>query len=159
VASFGVFSDYEFNFKTKLTAEMAAIPHRAVYMPVVRGALPEVLALFDFADPSTLVGRRDTTTVPAQGLYLLNSRAIIAEASHTADRLLARDDWNDARRLEWLFELALARKPSDVELSELAQYLVEEQQQEGAPPEAARRQAWVSLCQVVLSSSELRYVK
>ena len=52
----GVFSDYEFNFKTKVTPEMVNNNHRSVYLPVVRGSLPEVFQLFDFADPNSLAG-------------------------------------------------------------------------------------------------------
>jgi hypothetical protein len=56
IQKIGVFSDYEFNFKVKLTPEMAASNHRSVYLPIVRGSLPEMLQLFDFADPNALIG-------------------------------------------------------------------------------------------------------
>lgn len=47
--------------------------NRSVYMPILRTALPEILALFDFPEPSIVVGRRDVTTVPTQALFFMNN--------------------------------------------------------------------------------------
>ncbi|MCG8601671.1 MAG: PSD1 and planctomycete cytochrome C domain-containing protein, partial [Verrucomicrobiales bacterium] len=55
----------------------AATDVRSVYLPIVRGLVPESLALFDFADPSLLSGKREITTVPSQALYMMNSNFII----------------------------------------------------------------------------------
>src|SRR5690606_36039754 len=45
---------------------------RSVYLPMVRNDLPEMLRLFDIADPELVTGRRPVTNVPAQALYLMN---------------------------------------------------------------------------------------
>jgi hypothetical protein len=76
---------------------------RSVYLPVVRGQLPESLALFDGADPSLIVGERPTTTVPAQGLFLLNNPLVIGHSDAAAARLLteAKTD-RDRIRLAYL---------------------------------------------------------
>ena len=47
--------------------------HRSIYLPIIRDRLPEVLSLFDFADPGLIAADRPTTTVPSQGLFLLNN--------------------------------------------------------------------------------------
>ncbi|MGH7137813.1 MAG: DUF1553 domain-containing protein, partial [Pirellulales bacterium] len=47
--------------------------HRAVYLPMLRGNVPEGLAVFDMADPSLIVGKREVTTVATQALFLMNS--------------------------------------------------------------------------------------
>jgi hypothetical protein len=41
--------------------------HRSVYLPVLRDRLPDVLDLFDFAEPSLVTGDRETTNVPCPG--------------------------------------------------------------------------------------------
>ena len=46
---------------------------RSVYLPRVRNVLPEALELYDAPDASNVNGRRDTTTVPLQALYSMNS--------------------------------------------------------------------------------------
>src|SRR5262249_51051627 len=41
---------------------------RSVYAPVFRNALPELFAVFDFADPSMVTGQRNVSTVAPQAL-------------------------------------------------------------------------------------------
>ena len=45
---------------------------RSVYAPVFRNALPEIFEAFDFADPSSVVGKRNASTVAPQALFVLN---------------------------------------------------------------------------------------
>jgi hypothetical protein len=82
-----------------------------------------MLQLFDFADPNSLVARRDQTTVPSHALFLMNSPEMIEWASHTADRLLARAELDDAGRLRWLYQLALTREPTAAEQAEILRFL------------------------------------
>jgi hypothetical protein len=164
IQQIGVFSKYEFNSAVKLTPEMIRSHHRSIYLPVVRGLLPEMFELFDFADPNSLVGRRDETTVPSQALFLMNSPTMIEHAKHTADRLLAKNELDDAQRLQWLYELALARMPTAAEQATALGFLAGEQglveQTDGArSQDEIHRQAWLSVCQAVLASSEFRHVR
>jgi hypothetical protein len=164
IQQIGVFSDYEFNFKTKLTSEMISTGHRSVYLPVVRGSLPELFQLFDFADPNSLVGRRDETTIPSQALFLMNSPKMIEFASDTAKRLLSQSDLDDTQRVSWLYEVALAREPTESERDAILSFLsgrqdlVESSTEVGAEGERTQ-QAWLSVCQAILASSEFRYVR
>ena len=172
IQQIGVFSDYEFNFKVKLTPKMAASHHRSVYLPVVRGSLPEMLQLFDFADPNALIGQRDQTTVPSQALFLMNSPTMIEFALATADRLLASEQLDDAGRLDFLYQIALARPPTIEERDGVLSYLRVAASSDALAIDTAttpdskptgtvqmRRQAWISVCQAVLASSEFRHIK
>ncbi len=69
--------------------------HRTVYLPIVRDQVPDVLTLFDFPDPSLLIGERPTTTIPAQSLYLMNNPFVIRQAEALAEKLLAGDGEGD----------------------------------------------------------------
>lgn len=164
IQQIGVFSKYEFNSSLKVTPEMLASDHRSVYLPVVRGALPEIFQLFDFADPNSLVGQRDETTVPSQALFLMNSPTMIDFARDTADRLLAQKEMDDIQRLNWLYQLALSRNPTSAEQTAVLNYLASEQGLVVKPDKTRSdkeniRQAWLSVCQAVLASSEFRHVK
>ena len=174
IQQIGVFSGYEFNSSVKLTPEMTASTHRSVYLPIVRGSLPEMLQLFDFADPNALVGQRAQTTVPSQALFLMNSSLIIEFATATADRLLAEQQLDDAGRLALLYQLALARKPTKQDEATMLNFVKSDSdtairgEPDKAPansdsktlsPDDTHRQAWVSACQTVLSSSEFRSLK
>ncbi len=163
IQQIGVFSEYEFNFKTKLTPEMIRTRHRSVYLPVVRGSLPELFQLFDFADPNALVGMRDQTTIPSQSLFLMNSPTMIQFASDTAQRLLDRKELDDAQRVGLLYNSALARDPSSEELEAALQFIAGRQdllESDKTRSESEQAmQAWLSVCQAMLASSEFRHVR
>src|SRR5207249_6618594 len=76
----------------RLPADLDGSQHRSVYLPVLRDRLPDVLDLFDFAEPSLVTGDRETTNVPVQALYLMNSPFVLARSGALADRLTREAD-------------------------------------------------------------------
>jgi hypothetical protein len=88
---------------------------RSVYLPVLRNAVPPVLEVFDFADPSLVVGARNTSTVATQALYLLNDPFVREQSRAAAKRLLGERHATDDERLQSAFRRALGRGPTDVE--------------------------------------------
>src|SRR5262249_17260112 len=102
----------------------AADTHRSVYLPIIRDGLPEVLTLFDFPDPSPIIGERATTTVPAQSLYLLNNPFVIRQAEAMAEKLLAGNE-DDEGRLTRAYLLCYSRPPSAKELQGARQFLAD----------------------------------
>ncbi len=58
---------------------------RSIYLPVVRSSVYEVFSAFDFADPSTSNGKRPTTTVAPQALFMMNSPLVQAESRAMAE--------------------------------------------------------------------------
>ena len=163
----------EFNFALALKPEQMEHAHRSVYLPIVRGNLPEMLKLFDFADPNRPVGQRDETIVPAQASFLMNSPWMIAQARRTAQRLLEEVPGDDVQRIERLYELAFARLPSEAEVNESLDFLGQRLEllpvaspAKGKPAtrqpvvaEDPRLEPWTSLCHAVLASAEFRYVQ
>jgi hypothetical protein len=101
----------------------ASDKHRSIYLPIVRDVLPDSLAVFDFAEPSLVTGARETTNVPAQALYMLNSAFAAGIAEKTAERILAAYPGgpnagvaaNLEQRLAYAYWLTFSRPPSDVE--------------------------------------------
>jgi mono/diheme cytochrome c family protein len=135
----------------------AASRHRSVYLPILRNRLPEMLRLFDFAEPSIIVGRRSVTTVPSQALFLLNSPFILEQSDRMAERVLAVSG-NAGDRVRRAYRLALARRPSEAE-SRAATSLIQDTLA-GLPEgnaEKNRKQAWSALCQSLLACAEFRY--
>ena len=59
-----------------LTAEPYSY-RRSVYGYIDRGNLPELMTNFDFSDPQMPNSKRDTTVVPQQALFLMNSPMVI----------------------------------------------------------------------------------
>lgn len=83
---------------------------RSIYLPILRDLVPDSLAVFDFAEPSLVVGDREDTTVPAQALFLMNSPFATRTAEAFADRLLARSP-SGPERIRLAYQLAFGRPP------------------------------------------------
>jgi hypothetical protein len=133
--------------------------YRSVYLPIVRNNLPEVLELFDAADPSLVIGQRDVTTVPAQSLYLMNSPFVIGESKLLAQRVLEREG-ADEQRIARAFELSLSRAPTAEEQSRSLSFLTTARREFGEHQNqaAAELKSWSALSQALLASAEFRYI-
>ncbi|MEO6810627.1 MAG: DUF1553 domain-containing protein, partial [Isosphaeraceae bacterium] len=125
---------------------------RSVYAPVFRNALPELFEVFDFADPSMVVGRRNVSTVAPQALFLMNHPFVMEQARQSARRLLDSVDLdaNDAR-LDRAYLLTLGRPPSTAERRIGLQFVT---QDAGESVE----ETWTALFQTLFASLDFRYV-
>ncbi|MGP0063271.1 MAG: DUF1553 domain-containing protein [Isosphaeraceae bacterium] len=132
----------------------ASDTHRSVYLPMVRDRVLESLALFDFADPSLVTGKRDTTTGPAQALYFLNGPLVIRQAEALADRVLAMEG-DEAHRVDHAYRIALARGPTHAERARALTFLRDFAARAGESDPS--RGAWRALCQALLAGAEFRY--
>jgi Protein of unknown function (DUF1553)/Protein of unknown function (DUF1549)/Planctomycete cytochrome C len=135
---------------------------RSVYLPVVRNRLTEPMAAFDAADPNLIVGRRDATTSPSQGLYVLNSPFVIEQAEYFARALLTSPGMDDSVRIERVFLTMFARRPTVDELARVTTYLTLTDDDAGhdanASLEARRLSAWTSFAQAMMALPEFRFV-
>ncbi len=133
---------------------------RSVYLPILRGQVPEVLAVFDMADPSLIVGKRDVTTVPTQALFLMNNPFVFKQAEEMAKRILGQSGLDQTGRINLAYRIALGRLPSERERSDLARYIDDYRKSIATanPKGNAQLAAWTSFCQLLFQSGEFRYV-
>ena len=132
-------------------------PRRSVYMPVVRNAIYDIFAGFDFGNASDSVGARPATVVPSQALLMMNSAFVEERAAEFAGRLLAMPLAGEAERVERAFVEAYGRPATEVEIEESLAFLAA--MRETAPDGGdAERFAWTRLCHVILGASEFIYV-
>lgn len=124
--------------------------HRSVYLPVLRDHMPDILRHFDFAEPSLVVGRRDTTNVPSQALYLMNSDFVRARAEGFARRL-AGESSDSATRIRRAFELCFNRPPDAVEAELALDYLEAPEN-----PDTTAKEMLTRLCHALLASADFR---
>ncbi len=96
---------------------------RSVYGYVDRNNMPNMLLAFDFANPDLTTGKRETTIVPQQALFMMNNALVVEQGRD----LVRRDDFKtltrDDDRLALLYRLIYQRKPSDVESRLALSYL------------------------------------
>lgn len=160
--------------------------HRSIYLPIVRGSLPEALALFDAADPSLIAGSREQTTVASQGLYLLNNPFVIRAADETADSLLYLE--SDEERIEEAFVRFFGRPPREEEVKLSLEFVRGYEEETVVEPTQGRRNSmrgfqrggrrgyrfqapnrsnvqrvdedqatWSAFCQALFASAEFQY--
>lgn len=133
---------------------------RSVYLPVIRSALYELYQVFDFAEPSVLNGKRDTTTLATQALFMLNSQLVSDQAGAIASELLASDG-DDAARVRHVFQRTLQREPTSSEVSRALDFVqrFDAATETGGTPAERRLAAWKGFCRSQLASSEFLFVE
>ena len=132
---------------------------RSLYLPVVRNHVYDLFQLLDFPDPAVTSGDRAATVVASQALLMLNSDIVMQAASSFADRLITDFD-NDHDRLTGLYAIAFGRVPTPDELRADQAFLARvKRSQSDERDDARRREAWSTLCHVVLASNEFLYVR
>jgi len=117
---------------------------RSVYLPVARGVQPQSLAIFDFVDPSMVLGARNTTIVPPQALYLMNSDFMQEQSQAMAQRVMKEKGFD--ARLSLACRLTLCREPYPDEVAAVKKM--------GGDDLAA----WTSICRALMSSADFLFV-
>jgi cytochrome c553 len=113
---------------------------RSIYLPLLRGVTPRSLEAFDPVEQTLVTGQRETTTVPSQALFLLNSSFVRRQSLALAHRLLTENKGPDESRVQAAYRLSLAREPTRVEIERARTFLSTEQSARSAsdgslPPE------------------------
>ena len=133
--------------------------HRSVYLPIIRGIIPEPLQLFDFPEPSNVQGLRDSNTTPTQSLYLMNSNFAIRVAESFADKLLSDPSLDaDHDRVHAAHFQCFAAAPTTEQTQRDLRFLAA---MTGANAEAdaeSRELAWITYCQSLVTSARFRFI-
>ncbi len=125
---------------------------RSVYLPILRNSLPEMMRIFDAAEPSLIVGKRNQTTVPTKALYLMNSQFINNQAANMARRV-ANNAKNKDDRIKFAYNLAFSRLATIEEISNAKEFLNKLSLNKNT------NEQWAMLCQALLASAEFRYIE
>ena len=134
-------------------AQTGQLRQRSIYLPVVRGAVPPSLAVFDFPNPDLVTGRRATTTVPAQALFMMNS-PFVREMAQAVSTRMAAENISTEEQIQQLYRQILIRDADDDDIAIGGEYLTE-LTSEGK----TRQEAVASLVQILFSSTEFRFVE
>ena len=136
--------------------------YRSVYLPIVRNYLPAMLKVFDFAEPSIIVGRRNITTVPTQALFMMNDDFVLDQSDHLAGRILKDPSLSSSDRINMAYQIALSRPATAEEMSKSEQYVAtacESLSDSGCEEAEANKRSWAGFCQALLASAEFRYLE
>jgi hypothetical protein len=118
---------------------------RTMFVEVRRNFLNPFLMAFDFPMPSSTVGARNASNVPAQALGMLNDPLVLLVAQRWVDNSA---NLSDVRaRAETMLHTAFGRKPSAAELDACTAFV------------DAGGDAWVELAHALLNAKEFSYLK
>lgn len=134
---------------------------RSVYLPVIRSALYELYQVFDFAEPSVLNGKRDSTTLATQAMFMLNSQLVADQSQELAQQLLALPSSDDAERIRKAFAILFQRNPTSDEIARSLNFVQQfaESFAVELTDDERRRAAWRSLCRMLFATNEFLFVE
>ena len=105
-----------------LTAEPFSY-RRTVYGFIDRRNLATIFRTFDFANPDATVGERFNSTVPQQALFMMNSPFIADLARGLVNRTDFKNEVDDGRRIEAIYQTAFQRAPDPLEVKLASRFL------------------------------------
>jgi hypothetical protein len=126
---------------------------RSVYLPIVRDEEPRSLEVFDFADSSSIIGSRETSSTANQALYMMNNPFVIQQSAAFAKRV-SRDHSRPLDRINHAFLLAYGRQPTARERAAAIRFA------KSYAPSARSSDVdtLTALCQSLFASAEFRFI-
>ncbi len=125
-------------------------PRRALYLPIVRNHLYDMLEQFDYPDPTMPTGSRNATVVAPQALIMLNSPVALEAARRLATKLCAMTAITEEARVQQAYAALYGREASTSETQRALAFLT-------AQPE--RTEAWSLLCHTLMAANEFIYLR
>ncbi|MFN3193804.1 MAG: DUF1553 domain-containing protein [Aureliella sp.] len=116
---------------------------RSIYRFVVRSQLEPFMNTLDCADPSILVGRRNSSLTPLQSLAMLNSGLIVTMAPQFASKIQKRYKGPDSQ-VQQAFYQAIGRLPNEAEQS--------------AIQSVAQQHGLANACRLIFNLNEFTFV-
>jgi hypothetical protein len=129
---------------------------RTIYGLVDRQDLPPMFRVFDFASPDASTELRPKTTVPQQGLFMLNAPFVLEQVKALTARPEIQSQTDTSERVQSLYRLVLAR---DAEPHEV-QFGIDFVESQSRSQTAGDKQLspWEMYAQVLLLTNEFMFV-
>jgi cytochrome c553 len=106
----------------KLDSEPYSL-RRSIYGYVDRNNLPNMFMAFDFASPDLTTGRRESTIVPQQALFMMNSPLVVEQAHVLAQRPDFSAQPTVEKKIRQLYKVIYQREPTSFELKIALQFI------------------------------------
>ena len=139
--------EFVFNHTSK-DATTYESPRRALYLPIIRNHLYDMLEQFDYPDPTMPTGSRHSTVIAPQALIMMNAPVVMESSRRLAEKLAALAD--DEARVSRVYAMLYGRPPTDGERADSREFL-----QNADKPE----RAWGLLCQALYAANEFIYLR
>ena len=153
---FLTYTDTE-NSNSRLSLNPERNIRRSIYLPLRRANLPTLLNLFDFGDATTSLGKRPSTNIAPQALFMMNSEFLTERSRNLASSLLTQKNWSQAQRLQEAYLRVLNRYSAADEIETGLEYIEGFQKRFGNSVQEL--DAWQSFCRILMASNEFIYLQ
>jgi hypothetical protein len=144
--------DKEFVFNhTSKDATTYESPRRALYLPIIRNHLYDMLEQFDYPDPTMPTGSRNSTVIAPQALIMMNAPVVLESSSRLTKQLAGLP--TDEDRVRQAYEMLYSRPPRDHEIADALGLIRDLSITE--PPE----RAWALFYQSLYAANEFIYLR
>jgi hypothetical protein len=125
---------------------------RSMFEKLDRNRIPEMFNVFDYPNPGLVSGNRNTSTVPTQALFMMNSEFVLKEANAAAAKILEVEGLDDPQRLILAYKTTLGRNPNEAEMSLALAYL------KSKDGETSEQEAWGGVLHGLFACLDFRYL-
>ncbi len=146
--------DQTMHGKSEAITTAPFLRRRTVYAYIDRQNLPQLFRTFDLASPDTHSPGRAQTSVPQQGLYMLNSDFVDELSRQLASRAEAACA-QPSEQLSWMFQQVQCRLPTERELELMTDFLNPSAERANT---ASSSSLLVQLAGALLAANELAYI-
>ena len=112
---------------------------RSIYGYIDRKSVPGMYQAFDFPSPDLTTGRRESTMVPQQALFMMNNDLVIQQARNVVRRADFKTTAGAEARVGMLYHLVYQRDPTELELKLALDFL---QSDSGEDWQTTSKAAW-----------------
>ena len=154
VEQLGMYAIATSGTRDKSLSETGKLRQRSIYMPVVRGAVPPSLAVFDLPNPDLVTGTRAATTVPAQALFMMNS-PFVQDMALAVSSQVVKTELPDEKIVQQLYQRILIRDADRDDIEMGMDYITRLMNEDGK----SRQEAVASFVQILFSSTEFRFIE
>lgn len=132
---------------------------RSVYLPLMRGLTPSDLAAFDPVEQTLVTGRRDSTTVATQALFMMNSEFVQSQAKSVTTVWNLTKESDASKAVQGLFWSLLNRAASLEEVQESVAFLTHFDGDSSAnQSQKISEKAWQAFIHSIFASAEFRFI-
>ena len=134
---------------TSIDATRYESTRRALYLPLIRNHLYDLLEQFDYPDPTVPTGSRNSTVVAPQALILLNA-PVVRDAAERLARTLLASGGSDEAVVQRAYVALYARPATEPEAARATAFV---------KGRADRHEVWTLLCHTLLAANEFLYLR
>ncbi len=154
VAQLGMYAIATSGTRHESLAQTDTLRQRSIYMPIVRGAVPPSLAVFDLPNPDLVTGTRAVTTVPAQALFMMNS-PFVRTMAESVSAQVAKEEQPIEDVVQTLYRRILIREADAGDIALGKEYISQLMNENSK----SRPEAIASFVQILFSSTEFRFIE